>query len=231
MLSLTYLFSTEQWRGHTMSGAMQAFFGHLKERQGVCQRWLTKDEKRPDAEARPECYAFGGSGFPLCSLPLAAACRCAAAVYRRAAAVCRLPLWLFAVVLRLLTFVLAVFHRRFTLMLRASFSGGGGGLSAAKAMTTFQASLRRRVKPTSSAYILSSDVAPYFHRGKSEDKMEEVPFRTSLHPTQTFSPAAVISRRNSRLMAASVSTLPPQSAISHSRRLGQAVCISDIPPG
>ncbi len=78
----------------------------------VCQRWLTKDEK--GLTRKPECYAFGGSGF-----------RCArsfggcAVVLRLFTVVLRLfavslwlfavSLWLFAVVLRLLTFVLAVF--------------------------------------------------------------------------------------------------------------------------
>lgn len=92
-----------------MSGAMQAFFRASQRTARVCQRWLTKDEKRPDAEGQARVLRFR---------------RQLAVVRRLFTVVLRLftvSLWLFAVVLRLLTIVLAVFHRRFTLMLRAFF--------------------------------------------------------------------------------------------------------------
>lgn len=153
LFNIPFLDGTMAWTYYVRRNA--GFFRASQRTARVCQRWLTKDEKGLTRKAVPECYAFGGSGFPLCSLPLAAACRCAAvvyhrvaAVYRRAAAVCRLVV---AVCCCIALAYLRVgrFHRRFTLMLRA-FSGGGGGLSAAKPMTTFPASLRRRVKLTSS---------------------------------------------------------------------------------
>ncbi|VFS43269.1 Uncharacterised protein [Serratia liquefaciens] len=148
--SLTYLFSTEQWRGHTMSGAMQAFFRASQRTARVCQRWLTKDEKRPDAEARPECYAFGGSGFPLCSLPFGGCLPLCGGCLPSCCGCLPSRCGCFAVVLRLLTIVLAVFHRRFTLMLRAFFPAAAAGCRQQKPMTTFPASLRRTVKLTSS---------------------------------------------------------------------------------
>lgn len=127
--------------------------------------------KRPDAEAVPECYAFGGSGFPLCSLPLAAACRCAAAVYRRAAAVCRLVV---AVCCCIALAYLRVgrFHRRFTLMLRA-FSGGGGGLSAAKAHDDIPSVITAESKANFFIAISFLQMYRRISSGKSEDKMEK----------------------------------------------------------
>jgi hypothetical protein len=104
-----------------MPGAVQVFSGISKKGKSLSM-WLKEGEKSLAQKARPEGYAFGGSGFPLCSPPLAAAAAC-----HHAAAVCRLlrlfaiMLRLLAVVLRLLTIVLAVFRRRFTLMLRAFF--------------------------------------------------------------------------------------------------------------
>ena len=111
-----------------MSGAMQAFFRASQRTARVCQRWLTKDEKRPDAEGQARVLRFRRQRFPAVLAPfwrlLAVVLRLLAVVLRLFTVVLRLfavSLWLFAVVLRLLTFVLAVFHRRFTLMLRAFF--------------------------------------------------------------------------------------------------------------
>ena len=125
-----------------MSGAMQAFFRASQRTARVCQRWLTKDEKRPDAEGQARVLRFRRQRFPAVLAPfwrlLAVVLRLFTVVLRLFAVVLRLfavslwlfavslwlfavSLWLFAVVLRLLTFVLAVFHRRFTLMLRAFF--------------------------------------------------------------------------------------------------------------
>lgn len=111
-----------------MSGAMQAFFRASQRTARVCQRWLTKDEKRPDAEGQARVLRFRRQRFPAVLAPfwrlLAVVRRLFTIVLRLFAVVLRLfavSLWLFAVVLRLLTFVLAVFHRRFTLMLRAFF--------------------------------------------------------------------------------------------------------------
>ena len=97
-----------------MSGAMQAFFRASQRTARVCQRWLTKDEKRPDAEGQARVLRFRRQRFPAVLAPF---WRLLAVVLRLFTVVLRL----FAVVLRLLTFVLAVFHRRFTLMLRAFF--------------------------------------------------------------------------------------------------------------
>ncbi len=225
LFNIPFLDGTMAWTYYVRRNA--GFFRASQRTARVCQRWLTKDEKRPDAEGRPECYAFGGSGLPLCSLPfwrlLAVVRRLFTIVLRLFTVVLRLfavSLWLFAVVLRLLTFVLAVFHRRFTLMLRAPFSGGGGGLSAAKAHDDIPSVITAESKANFFIAISFLQMYRRISSGKSEDKMEKSLFGPlCIHP-QTFSPAAVISRRNSRLMAASVSTLPPQSAISHSRRLG-----------
>lgn len=111
-----------------MSGAMQAFFRASQRTARVCQRWLTKDEKRPDAEGQARVLRFRRQRFPAVLAPfwrlLAVVRRLFTIVLRLFTVVLRLfavSLWLFAVVLRLLTFVLAVFHRRFTLMLRAFF--------------------------------------------------------------------------------------------------------------
>lgn len=104
-----------------MSGAMQAFFRASQRTARVCQRWLTKDEKRPDAEGQARVLRFRRQRFPAVLAPF---WRQLAVVRRLFTVVLRLfavSLWLFAVVLRLLTIVLAVFHRRFTLMLRAFF--------------------------------------------------------------------------------------------------------------
>lgn len=118
-----------------MSGAMQAFFRASQRTARVCQRWLTKDERRPDAEGQARVLRFRRQRFPAVLAPfwrlLAVVLRLFTVVLRLFTVVLRLfavvlrlfavSLWLFAVVLRLLTFVLAVFHRRFTLMLRAFF--------------------------------------------------------------------------------------------------------------
>ena len=111
-----------------MSGAMQAFFRASQRTARVCQRWLTKDEKRPDAEGQAIVLRFRRQRFTAVLAPfwrlLAVVLRLFTVVLRLFTVVLRLfavSLWLFAVVLRLLTFVLAVFHRRFTLMLRAFF--------------------------------------------------------------------------------------------------------------
>ncbi len=125
--------------------------------------------KRPDAEAEPECYAFGGSGF-----------RCARSLWRLLAVVLRLfaivlrllaimlrlfavSLWLFAVVLRLLTIVLAGCCAPFS---------GGGGLSAAKAHDDIPSVIMAESK----ANFLAISFLQMYHRisaGKSEDKMEK----------------------------------------------------------
>ncbi len=81
-------------------------------------------------------------------------------------------LWLFAVVLRLLTIVLAVFHRRFTLMLRA-FSGGGGGLSAAKAHDDIPSVITAESKANFFIAISFLQMYRRISAGKSEDKMEK----------------------------------------------------------
>lgn len=118
-----------------MSGAMQAFFRASQRTARVCQRWLTKDVKRPDAEGQARVLRFRRQRFPAVLAPfwrlLAVVLRLFTVVLRLFTVVLRLfavvlrlftvSLWLFVVVLRLLTIVLAVFHRRFTLMLRAFF--------------------------------------------------------------------------------------------------------------
>lgn len=78
---------------------------------------------------------------------------------------------LLAVVLRLLTVVLAVFRRRFTLMLRA-FSGGGGGLSAAKAHDDIPSVIAADSKANFFIAISFLLMCPRISAGKSEDKME-----------------------------------------------------------
>lgn len=104
------------------------FFRASQRTARVCQRWLTKDEKRPDAEGQARVLRFRRQRFPAVLAPfwrlLAVVLRLFTVVLRLFAVVLRLfavSLWLFAVVLRLLAIVLAVFHRRFTLMLRAFF--------------------------------------------------------------------------------------------------------------
>ncbi len=186
----------------------------------VCQRWLTKDEKGLTRKPRPECYAFGGSGFPLCSLPLAAACRCAAAVYRRAAAVCRLVVAVCCCIalayLRVGRFSPAVYPDAARL-----FPAAAAGCRQQKAHDDIPSVITAYSKANFFIAISFLQMYRRISSGKSEDKMEKSLFGPLCIRPQTFSPAAVISRRNSRLMAASVSTLPPQSAISHSRRLGR----------
>lgn len=71
-----------------MSGAMQAFFRASQRTARVCQRWLTKDEKRPDAEGQARVLRFRRQRFPAVLAPF----------------------WrLLAVVLRLFTVVLRLF--------------------------------------------------------------------------------------------------------------------------
>lgn len=106
LFNIPFLDGTMAWTYYVRRNA--GFFRASQRTARVCQRWLTKDEKGLTRKAVPECYAFGGSGFPLCSLLW----RQLAVVRRLFTVVLRLfavSLWLFAVVLRLLTFVLAVF--------------------------------------------------------------------------------------------------------------------------
>ena len=103
-----------------MPGAMEA---QGISKNGKSWRWADEDEKRPDAEGQAIVLRFRRQRFTAVLAPFWRLL----AVVRRLFTIGCLPLfiavslWLFAVVLRLLAIVLAVFHRRFTLMLRAFF--------------------------------------------------------------------------------------------------------------
>ncbi|VTO27423.1 Uncharacterised protein [Klebsiella pneumoniae] len=133
---------------------------------------------------------------------LAAACRCAAAVYRRAAAVLPVSLWLFAVVFALAYLrVGRFFHRRFTLMLARLFPAAAAGCRQQKAHDDIPSVITAESKAN---FFIAISFLQMYHRissGKSEDKMEKSLFGPLCIPLRLFSLRRSSAGRNSRLMA------------------------------